>query len=180
MVELMRGEVQRIEESIEPLLPQMPLVHLALLHIKILSDKAVETFYSSDTPVIDAAIHTINLLRTDQQTASPLEHHFAGLAANSLILALELEPASSAEALSHLRHICETGRLPPPWRSSINAYISSRLEAHRSRGAIAGPDLNRGGLQHLADAAIGANRQTPPERIDWTTITSKGYLRAFE
>ncbi|KAL9126754.1 MAG: hypothetical protein Q9217_004244 [Psora testacea] len=180
LVQLMRGEVCRIEESIETFLPQMPLVNLAFLHIKILSDKAAETFYSSEAPVTNAAIESINLLRSDQQTASPLEHHFAGLAGITLVLAVELDPVPITDGLNHLRQMIETGRLPPAWRPSINAYISSHLEAHRSKASAAGPNTNRGGLQHLADAAVGADRNTFQEDIDWTTITSKGYLRAFE
>ena len=180
MIELMRGEVQRIEESIEPILLRMPLVHLAFLHIKILQDKAAEAFYSSDTPVIDAALRTVNILRSDQYHSSPLEHHFAGLAAGALAVAHDLEPAPIAESLNHLRQVCDSNRLPPAWRSSVSAFISSQLEAHRSKAANSDADARRGGLLHLADAAMGANHTASQERIDWTSITSKGYLRAFE
>ncbi|KAL9639143.1 MAG: hypothetical protein Q9164_001108 [Protoblastenia rupestris] len=180
MIELMRGEVQRIEESIEPILLRMPLVHLAFLHIKILQDKAAEAFYSSDTPVIDAALRTVNILRSDQYHSSPLEHHFAGLAAGALAVAHDLEPAPIAESLNHLRQVCDSNRLPPAWSLSISAYISSQLEAHRSKAANSDADARRGGLLHLADAAMGANHTASQERIDWTSITSKGYLRAFE
>ena len=174
----MRGEVQRIEESIDALMTQLPLVHLAFLHIKILSDTAAEALYSNDLPVIDAALRLVSILRSDQYMTSPLKHHIIALAAGTLALAIDLDASTITDALNDLRQVCETSRLHPAWRSSISHYIDSQLQARNTKTPLGGAN-NRDSLQHLADAAVGADH-TAFEKVDWSTITSRGYLRAFE
>ena len=180
----MRGEVARISESIEPHLPRLPLVHLAYLHIKLLSDKAVETVYSTDQPAIDGAIHTVNLLHSNTlpPIILPLEYHFAGLAAAALAIAIDTDPSPVVDSLSRLRQYCDSGRLPPAWSSPISSYITTQLEAHHIKASSAGaPGANiRGGLQHLADAAVGAENGTKDGKVDWGALTARGYLTLFE
>ena len=180
----MRGEVARISESVEPHLPRLPLVHLAYLHIKLLSEKATETAYSNDQPAIDAAIHTINILHPNvlSQSTSPLEYHFAGLSATALALAIDANPITIIESLSRLRQFCDNGRLPPAWSSPICSYITTQLEAQQNRAAAVGAagTNDRGGLQHLADAAVGAENGKKDKKVDWSALTARGYLTMFE
>ena len=179
----MRGEVARILESIEAFLPQLLLVRLAYLHIKILSDKATEGVYSTEKSAIDAAIQIVDILdpKITLPNFSPFQHHFAGLAAVALTLIIETDPQAVIDPLSNLRQYCDSGQLPPVWSSSISRYITTKLEAHAAEaGGVSGPGANnQDGLRHLANAAVGTEKTSKDGKPGWDSIMKRGYLKPY-
>ena len=184
-MELIQGEVLRIEESISPLFPQMPLVHLAYLHIRLLTDQIVasvstepdvdDTLVGTDA-VISTAINSINLFNSASLATSPLDHHFASLAAACLSTQPGPDHVGITGPLNTLRQLCtrDNPRLPPAWNSNLITYISKRLDAQSTKA-------NRDGLQHLADAAVGADGgNIAREKADRSAVMESGYLRIFE
>ena len=166
----MRGEIDRISESIEPLLARVPAVNLALLHLQTLGEKTTEGLYANDRPVIDSAIQTADLLGIEKMHATPLDHHFASLALAILIPALRVDPKPVTEALETLRRGCENGRFPPAWARTIGELITSELAK-----------VSSSGLSHLADAAVGAGTENDNmERADWNQVMERGYMHIFE
>ena len=180
----MRGEVARILESIEPFLPQLLLVRLSYLHIKLLSDKATETFYSAGDSAVDAAIHMVNTLDSKFTLAnsSLFQHHFAGLATAALTLTLESDPQIAIDSLTSLRQYCESGHLSPAWSTSISRYIATRLEAHEANAGEASGHRanNQDGLRHLANAAVGTEQNPNDKKLDWDSVLGRGYLNLFQ
>lgn len=166
----MRGEIDRISESVQPLLDQVPAVNLALLHLQTIGEKTTEGLYANDRPVIDSALQTANLLGTEKIHATPLDHHFASLVLAILIPALRFDPKPVTEALETLRRGCENGRFTPAWAKMIGELITNELAK-----------VSSSGLSHLADAAVGAGKENDnTERADWNQVMERGYMHIFE
>lgn len=185
----LRGELQRFRESTEQYFGTLKHVHLAYLHVKLLSDRHLETNISNTKAIMSGAFKTISLLATDQNRASPLTHHFAALATITLAEVIDRDPQPIGDALQLLQSNLENGQVQypygvannrPAWSTAISAFISKKAGS-----AIGG----RGGLQHLADAAVGVDgghagedvgKKLEGQPIDWTAMTIEGYLRLFE
>ena len=184
----LRGELQRFREGSEQDFSALRHVHLAYLHVKLLSDRHLETNTSNTKAIMSGAFRIISLLATDQNRASPLTHHFAALATITLAEVMDRDPQPIGDALKLLQSHLENGHIQypygvvnnrPAWSTAISIFISKK----------AGSAMGRGGLQHLADAAVGANgghagedvgKKLEGQPIDWTAMTMEGYLRLFE
>ena len=134
------------------------------------------------------AFKIVDLLATDQNRASPLTHHFAALTAITLAEVREHDPDPISDALKLLQSNLVNGNIQypqgvasnrPAWSTAISTFISAKVETATERG----------GLQHLADAAVGADgglageevgKQLEGQGIDWAIMTAVGYLRLFE
>lgn len=80
---LMAGEMERFRESVEPLIDDMHLVHLAYWHVRLLLKR-----YTPDVKPIDLfgpADLIARLLNDTNAPFTPLSHHFATLAALTLV-----------------------------------------------------------------------------------------------
>lgn len=163
----------------------MSLVHLAYLHIRLLTDQTVASLSTEPDAddslvgpdaVISTAIGCVNLLNSATLATSPFDHHFATLAAACLSTQPSPDHVGITGPLNTLRHICtkDSPRLPPAWSSSLVTYITKRLDAQSAKA-------NMDGLQHLADAAVGANGgKVAVDKSNWSSLMEKGYLRIYE
>ena len=184
----LRGELERFREGTERSFSILRHVHLAYLHVKLLSDRHLEIKANNTKEIMVNAFKIVGLLATDQNRASPLTHHFAALTAITLAEVKEHDPQSIGNALKLLQSNLENGLVQypygvassrPAWSAAISSFISIK----------SGSNSERGGLQHLADAAVGADsglagenvgKKLEGQTIDWTAMTLEGYLRLFE
>ena len=173
ILEILNGYVDGTSDLIQPFVPQMPHTRLALLHLKTVAE-IITAIYNPDSTVIDNARQSVALFRTGNLASTPLTHHEIILTAVVLAYALPVDPQSATQLLEQLREVCET-RLVPGWRPVVINFIDSRLEASK-KGDASG--VGRGGLEHLADAAVGSNAKAT--KIDWTGLLAKGYITLFE
>lgn len=192
---IIRGELERFREGTEQSFATLRHVHLAYLYVKLLSDRHLEVNTSNTPKIIAGAFRIISLLSTEQNRASLLTHHFAALSAITLAEIIERDPEPISLALVNLQVDLDDGQIQHPyianharpnWSTAISTFIRAKVEAQnqKTEGAV-GHD----GLQHLADAAVGADGATlgdqtgkklEEEAIDWTAMTLEGYLRLFE
>ena len=145
---------------------------------------------------------------------SPLTHHFAALSALTLTELLDVQKAQkdALGGLATLSQAIETGRIISSaavqegavgWDIVILEHIQKKVQHVQQQqqqqqsqaGNDSGSTIDRGGLQHLADLAVGESEgaaSTTGEKIkedagagsavaeiDWTVLTSSGYLNAF-
>ncbi|KAG8532924.1 uncharacterized protein KY384_002802 [Bacidia gigantensis] len=180
---LMRGEVARLDESISPLFESLPLIHLAHLHLRMLSDKAVESMSASgEQASIEAAIAAITLLSgkaLSQVSPSPLEHHILALATAVLAHALPSHGKPVKDTLADLRSWCENGQahVAPGWREMIVGAINHVL----AKGGLPAREQGAGGrdgLLGLADAAVPGNGSGT--KGEWSVVMEGGYSSLFE
>ena len=156
--------------------------------MKLLSDRHLGIYVDHTKEIMINAFKIVSLLATDQNRASPLTHHFAALTAITLAEVKDGDPQPISDALKLLQSNLENGLVQYPygiannrsaWSTAISSFISTK----------SGSNTDRGGLQHLADAAVGANgglagedvgKKLEGQTIDWTAMTLEGYLRLFE
>ena len=156
--------------------PAFSQLHLAYLHLQLLADIQLEVY---DTNNILERARTIATLITqgNPPVVCPLTHHWTALAAVSLMEHL-VKSDNDNETIAVSRKLLD--RLSSrQW----DRAIAARLEKHRP-----GPehDNDRGGLEHLANAAVGKSKTTDVEQmtgnepLQLVVQTSQGYLSVFE
>jgi len=162
------GEIDRFRESIESMLLGNPnLVHLCYWHVRLL----VLRLTSSTTPhdLVEPAARMANILNSAHTTITPLNHHFAALAAMTLCELHEFEETRSkaedgindiVEALGSHRGLMskENGT---GWDSAISQLVKGKFR----QGLGAGAD-------HRASVDT-----TPVDRIQ--DVIRYGYLAAL-
>lgn len=195
----MKGEVERFGEGLEQFPSSLRHINLAYLHVKLLSDRHLEVYASKTGEIVRGALNIVRSLLSDQNRWCPLTHHFAALAAITLLEAVDHGDASgSIAAVKDLQYGLESGRLQHPheqqgsrsaWNLAISRFIIKSLESPGQMSSANTKANDRGGLQHLADAAVGADgghvgdevaNRAEEQSTDWTALTSKGYLKIFE
>jgi len=189
----MYSSIENFRKSVQSRLPTMPHLHLAFLHLKLLADRHLENNRPNATRVHDGAQQMVTLL-LQNPGASPLTHHWAGLAA--ITLAEFQDGAIAQRALRDLRGGFQSGHIRQwkgkalIWDTAIVGYITKKLEhTQDSSDSIAG---DRGPLGQLADAALNKNPVKSgqagniPDGIreyevpmDWSAATMNGYLNSF-
>ena len=184
---LLKGEIERLGESLYHTFRQSPHNFLAFSHLTLLSLRLPG--FPDDSIAGDRLhlAHTIvDQLSSTPGVVSPLTHHFAGLAA--ITLAENMSDDYSGSALQKLRVMyagyveedVESSKPRPhmtPWNAALSTFISKKLGENAAETSNeSGP--SRGGLQHLADAAVGNSPNG--EAADWTTVGAKGYLTELE
>lgn len=220
-LKFLNGELERFREEVEPMFASLPHVHLAFLHVKHFLKRGLSHhFYESDG-LVHVALEVVDIVTGDQLPMSPLTHHFASLAAVTLVESTQETLKSSTPppgtvlgCLHHLRQWLEKDNNPlavtpesgkQGWNTVIAHFIATNVskgnsQAGGSNNNSSGTSIDRGGLQHLAEAAVGSvesmNGEKGPEEgkqvaaegdnlIDLTTSTratvnttntAKGYL----
>ena len=174
-------------ESLYHYFRQEPQVFLAFAHLKLLSLRLPGYPDSTASERLDLAHSIADRLATSTSSVQPLIHHFAGLAA--IISAENNSSEESMTILQKLRAILDAGysrediessksRLHKTvWSGPISSFISKKLgDGNPQTGNDGGS--SRGGLQHLADAAVGNGPNG--DAADWTAVGAKGFLNEFE
>ena len=184
---LLKGEVDRLGESLYDYFRQEPHVFLAFAHLKLLSLRLPGFPDSVASERLDLAHSIADHLATSTGSVQPLTHHFAGLAA--IIAAENNSNEQSVTILRKLRAVLDAGysrediessKSRPHktvWNAPISSFVSKKLGDGNAQSANDGGS-SRGGLQHLADAAVGNGPNG--EAADWTAVGAKGFLDEFE
>lgn len=151
LAQSMDGEMQRFRETLEPHFQVYPHLHLAFLHTKLLSKICAEVYLSQEGQAVNTALDMVKILGSGPNMVPVLTEHSAALVSITLVQTLGGDPVRLTKVLNELRGVLETKRISPAWRSAINNFITAKLDAYHTKSN------DRGGLQHLADAAVGAN-----------------------
>ena len=216
---LLAGELDRFRESVDTVLHSHPIVHLSYWHVKALVRCYTQTSISSTDELLDAVTITTNILNSKTNSPSPLTHHFVALAVLVLGQLADVKETreNALRGLHDLADALEKGRIlapatrgegPAGWDSVIMERISRRLQqAQHSQQQQLGPSdataIDRGGLQHLADLAVGESEgqgagQTAAangeksgqekeksageggaEGVNWAVLMRSGYLNSL-
>ena len=147
--------------------PTLHHLRLAYLHVQLLADRYLELNMSHTNRVVNAAFEIVSLLqRKDAESVSPLTHHWAALTAMTLVECMErMGNRESIMALHDLQERISTGQLrslesgqieATAWDNAISTYITKKLEQRSAQGPD--HDNGRGGLEHLADAAVSKSK----------------------
>ena len=179
----LKEELDTFHDSARTAFQSSPNLHLAYLHVKLLADRHLETYTSNASNILNGVFQIVASLRQSQGIC-PLTHHWAGLAA--LTLTDFLDDSNAGRALHDLRDGLQSGQIRQlsgslPWDASIASFIVKKTGS------------DRGGLEHLADAAVGKSKSDEGQEgdgpfskaavgapVDWTVLTMKGYLNHFE
>ena len=163
--------------------PTLPQLHLAYLHVQLLADIQLEDSFASAQNVIEGARTIVTLIgQSNPPSICPLTHHWVALAA--ITLAEHVEKSKDGESTTavlrelrdklsstQIRHPFSQNGDAPAWDRVISAFLTTKLGPEN--------DNDRGGLEHLADAAVGKSKVNSNEPLQWTLRTSKGYLSIF-
>lgn len=187
------GEIDRFRESVESQLMGPPnLVHLSYWHVRLL----VLRLTSSTAPheLLAPATKMASILNSMHTTITPLNHHFAALAAMTLVELCEFEE-TRASAEKAIRDIVEALGMrrglmsredSAGWDSAIRELVTRKRSSRTGGDDAARPGS---GLQHLADAAVSsgpgggesASAKDKESKKEWdpSTTTRTGYLAAL-
>lgn len=183
----MKGEVDRLGEGLYHIFPQAPIVSLAFAHLKLLSLRLPGFPDSIKTERLELAHTIVDLLSSPTSGLRPMNHQLAGLAA--ITLAEGMDDDQSVAALHRLRSILDMGYVREDiessksrpyktiWNAPISSFITKKL-GDRAPQSVDDAGTSHGGLQHLADAAVGNGPNG--EASDWTAVGAKGFLSEFE
>lgn len=149
----MRGETARLEESLLPVLPQLPALALPYRHLDILTSQTLQPPNNKQASV-DAALATLNVL-TSGMPRSVLDPHLFGLATIVLIQALPADDSEIGSAVATLQQLCESkapsNPIPCNWRPTFLSVLNAALE-----------------------------RSDDQDKWDWSSILANGYMRIFD
>ena len=204
---LLTGELERFRESVDTIRAARSILDLAYWHVKLLHKRHNPTS-NSEVKEIAAVTKTITgILRSHDLPRTPLTLHFAGLSVMTLVELAGIKETKD-DAMGGLQDIqvaIEQNHILPPvaregdsgsWGHIILEQVRKGL--HFAQQAHGGTDatIDRGGLQHLADLAVGGSEDgaskvertddeptmEPNETmdgVDWTALTKAGYLNAL-
>lgn len=183
---VLKGEIDRLGESLYHTFRQTPHIYLAFSHLTLLSLRLPGFLDSIASERLDLAHSIADQLSSSMGIVRPLTHHFAGLAA--ITLAEHISSDKSEASLQKLRAILDTGYVQEDiestksrphktlWNAPISSFITKKL-GDSAPQTTNDPGSLRGGLQHLADAAVGND---PNGEVDWTAVGAKGFLNEFD
>lgn len=175
------GEIDRFRESVESVWGSLNLVHLSYHHCHLL----IKRLNPQTEPVelVGHAVKVATVLNSRMTPVTPLNHHFAALAAMTLCELCDVRETRD-EALRGLDQMVEAldeGRglagkeEGEGWDEAIRKLVVAKKERMRLvDGDLEGDD---GGLQSLANAAVGGGGGQG--KLDPTWLTRYGYLTAL-
>lgn len=182
------GEIDRFRESVESMLLGAPnLVHLCYWHVRLL----VLRLTSSTTPheLLTPASRMASILNSSHTMITPLNHHFAALAAMTLCELCEFEETRKgaeegireiAEALGSHRGLMskENGT---GWDSAIRELVTGKIRHGPVAGVAAllnGPvvEHEEGGSAQGLQSRVIDGKVSP---YDHTVVVRYGYLAAL-
>jgi len=176
------GEIDRFRESVESVWGTLNLVHLSYHHCHLLIKRLSPT--TEPVELIEHAVKVATVLNSRLTPVTPLNHHFAALAAMTLCELCDV-PITRAEALRGLDQMVEclgegrglAGKQESEgWDGAIRELVVKKKERMLAQGGDAD------GLQGLADAAVGEAARASnngSENFDPTMLTRYGYLTAL-
>ena len=194
--------MERFRESTFDVINTTPSLGLAYWHVKLLFNRQNRSYVSETNDVIGIALKIVQQLRSPDNPPSSMTHHFAALAALTLMEYLNVKETQEGASigLHNLKEALDNGRVfrnsdqtrgSKGWLTTVSDFIAKKqplASQQHSDDAI----VDHGGLQHLADLAVeksngyDAHRQAEDrqgtaknEETDWTISTKKGYLNAF-
>ena len=204
---LLTGELERFRESVDTILALQPILNLAYWHVKLLHKRHNPTSVSEVKDIAVVAKTITSILGSNENLVTPLMFHFVGLLTITLVELIEIrdtkEDAKGGLQDVHLA-IEQNQIFPPPtrdgdyvgWESVILDKVRKGLHNAQHRQSGTDAIIDRGGLQHLADLAVGETEDgaskaerveddAPIERneqsdgVDWTALTRAGYLNVL-
>lgn len=170
---MLAGEIDRFRESVESVWGSFNLVHLSYHHCHLLIKRLNPTTEPLD--LVGHAVKVAAVLNSRRTPVTPLNHHFAGLAAMTLCELCDINK-TRAEAITGLDHLGEalgTGRglsgnqESEGWDGAIRELVMKKKERLQSASS----------LDALADAA-GADMDGE-RSFEPTMLTRYGYLTAL-
>ena len=185
--DVLKGEIDRLHESLYHEFNQTRHLYLAWSHLVLLSSQLPGFSNYTASQASDTAHAIIVQLSSSTSDLRPLNHHFAGLAA--ITLAEDMDKDKSVASLQQLRGVLDTGYIREDiesgnsrphktiWNAPISSFIAKKLGDSDAQ-TVNEPGSSHGGLQHLADAAVGNGPSE--EGTDWTAGGAKGFLNVFE
>ncbi|KAF8422618.1 hypothetical protein EV426DRAFT_534927 [Tirmania nivea] len=192
---LLRGELERFRETVEPLWAQkgsLGLVELAYYHVKLLSLRHASR--TDPIQLLGPAIRITDILSSAQNPTTPLSHHFAALALGALLDLADFEETKkdACAGIEKLIDALEKRWTTPErdedgWDKAIKELIERRRQPRYGAGGGGGSDVPRGhgSLQHLAELAVGERSPTAPTsgtnyptlpHLDMARLQRHGYL----
>lgn len=187
------GELDRFRESVESVLLGAPnLVHLTYWHVRLM----VLRLNSSTTTqeLLAPATRMATILNSSYTMITPLNHHFAALAAMTLVELADFEEtregakkgiADMIEAIGTKRGL-QSRENSTGWDGAIRELVVKRQGRIEGRVFHSRDDdsESRENLRHLADAAVGESSNTmdgfsATASFDPTLMTRSGYLAAL-
>ncbi|KAK5718122.1 Glucose-responsive transcription factor [Elasticomyces elasticus] len=182
------GEIDRFRESVESVWGSLNLVHLSYHHCHLLIKRLNPT--TEPVELVGHAVKVATVLNSRQTPVTPLNHHFAALSAMTLCELCDI-PKTRAEAIRGLEQMVEClgeGRglagkeKGEGWDEAIRELVVGKKE----RMLRLGGDGSGGGLEDLANAAVGAGGPGTAGggdggtvALDPTWLTRYGYLTAL-
>ena len=166
------GEIDRFRESVESVWGSLNLVHLSYHHCHLLIKRLNPT--TEPTEIVGHAVKVATVLNSRLTPVTPLNHHFAALAAMTLCELCDVAK-TRAEAMKGLDQMIEclgegrglAGRQESEgWDGAIRELVVKKKARMQANGD--------GGLAHLANAAVGDDGDFDP-----TMLTRYGYLTAL-
>lgn len=152
------GEIDRFRESVESVWGSLNLVHLCYHHSHLLIKRLNAS--TEPTELIGHAVKVATVLNQRQTPITPLNHHFAALAAMTLCELVDVDK-TRAEALKGIEQISEALGLgrglagheqSSGWDSAIRELLlQKKAKLQRVLGAEALPP----GLQRLSSGGAG-------------------------
>ena len=152
--------LERLRESIDPMFPISPLTRLAYLHVRILTEWYWAGDRAGGEDINGMALEMADLLCGAQYPTNPLTQHFASLAAIILKESLRYPASELAfRKLEELRLWVEKGG-KLGWEPALLQFLTgASIQNQRPPPPEILPNdqnsTNRGGLQFLANAAVG-------------------------
>ncbi|KAK5113376.1 hypothetical protein LTR62_003476 [Meristemomyces frigidus] len=178
------GEIDRFRESVESVWGSLNLVHLSYHHCHLLIKRLNPQ--TEPNELVGHAVKVATVLNSRATPVTPLNHHFAALAAMTLCELCDV-PRTRDEALKGLDLMIEAltegrglaGREKGEgWDEAIRELVTAK------KGRMVLPSVD-GALQGLANAAVGAGTGTESGggggegELDPTWLTRYGYLTAL-
>ncbi|KAI5919653.1 hypothetical protein F4810DRAFT_476844 [Camillea tinctor] len=166
-----------------------PIIHLVYWHCRLLA--YLFQTNSKSTDILWPCKESVNLLLTNTQLLSPLNHHFFCLTALTLLELAKVDRTRD-EANPLVKELLESNLAPSTWDAVIRDRIAESLRPSTAQAAASQS------LQHLADLATASEAEAvkPPETngesvtlrtsqnygdvgFDPTGLTRRGYLNVL-
>ena len=170
MAKLLRGELERFRETVEPMWIErgsFSLIELAYYHVKLLCQR--HALNTGPHQLLGPAVRIADILSSVQTPITPLSHHFAALVLSTLLDLTDCEETKK-EACVYIEKLIDSldkrqnapTRADDGWDKAIKDLIERRRLLRYSTGCDDGSDMppGHGNLQHLAELAVGERSPT--------------------
>ena len=192
------AEMENLYETIRQNVMRMPRIHLTYLHVRNIANRYLKSRNQATGAAVHGTFEIVKLLRqTKGVYCAPWIHHITALAARTLREAADI-PKHSISASAALRDLKDgldislfrVHKEKTSWDVAISESIAKKLES-MPKGFVSDGAGDRGSLGQLADAAVlnaetahsaggGAGTGLASDSLDWSVMTTNGYLNALD